>query len=132
MSDFTDYSESSIVNWIVGGTNMPAALDPVYIALHTNDPTNSGEDNEVTAASYSRVATQASTDWDILGNTFSNDVEIKFPEAEENWGNVSHFSLWDSETGGNAVASSELSKARDVDAGDAPVFRIDTLNGSVN
>lgn len=132
MSDFTDYTESSIVNWMVGGTSMPAPVDPVYVALHTSDPTDTGENNEVTASSYARVSTTAGTDWDTVNNTFTNLIDIEFPEAQEDWGNISHFSLWDASTNGNAIAASQLSQARDILTGDAPVFRDGTLNGSVN
>jgi len=132
MSDFTDYTETNIVNWMVGGVSMPSAIDPVYVALHTGNPTDSGQDNEVSASSYDRVSTQAGTDWETVDNTFTNLIDIEFPEAQEDWGNISHFSLWDASTGGNAIASSELSQARDILTGDAPVFRDGTLNGSVN
>jgi hypothetical protein len=132
MSDFTDYTESNIVNWVVGGQSMPSPIDPIYVALHTSDPTDSGQNNEVSASSYSRPSTQAGTDWDTSNNTFTNIVDIEFPEAQEDWGNISHFSLWDSSTGGNAIAYSELAQARDILSGDAPVFRDGSLNGSVN
>lgn len=133
MSDFTTYLEGQIVDWMVSGSDMPASHSNIYVALHTSDPTNSGEDNEVTAASYSRVSTVAGTDWGTNGNTFDNLIDIEFPEAQEDWGTVTHFSLWDGSAGtDNALAWSALDRNRDITTGDAPVFRDGTLNGSVN
>ena len=133
MSDFTSYLESQIVDWMVGGSDMPPSHSNIYIALHTDNPTNSGEDNEVTADSYSRVSTTADTDWTISDNTFTNLIDVEFPEAEEDWGEISYFTLWDgpSDTD-NAIAWSTLERSREVDIGDVPIFRDGTLNGSVN
>jgi hypothetical protein len=133
MSDFTTYTEEKIVNWMVGDSDMPLAHSNVYVALHTSDPTNSGENNEVTASSYSRVSTAASTDWDITSNTFENLIDIEFPEAQEDWGSITHFTLWDGpDATDNALAWSALDRDREITTGDAPVFRDGTLNGSVN
>ena len=134
MSNFTDYVEEQIVNWMVGGEDMPTAHTNVYVSLHTNDPTNSGEENEVTVDSYSRVETTANGDWNRTEGTFENAVDIEFPEAQENWGNISHFALWDAEesaTDDNAIAQSSLQTARDVEEGDVAVFRSGNLTGEV-
>lgn len=132
MSDFTDYSENNIANWMVGGQDMPVAHGNVYVALHTGDPTETGSSNEVSASSYSRASSVAGTDWNITGGSFENANEIAFPDAQELWGDVSHFSLWDSSTGGNAIAYSSLTNTRTVDNGDAPVFRATSLTGQVD
>ena len=133
MSDFSSYSESNVVNWMVGGQDMPSAPSSIYIALHTEDPTNSGENNEVDAGGYSRQETTADLDWDISNNTFSNLDDILFDEATADWGEVTHFTLWDGpDSSDNAIAHSELERVRDIQIGDAPVFRDGTLNGSVN
>jgi len=133
MSDFTTYTEEQIVNWLVGGSDMPLAHGNIYVALHTSSPTNSGEDNEVTAASYSRVSTEANTDWQIADNTFDNLIDIEFPEAQEDWGDITHFTLWDGpDATDNALAWSALDTSRNIATGDAPVFRDGSLNGSVN
>jgi len=133
MSDFTSYLESQIVDWMVGGNDMPSSHSNVYVALHTDDPTNSGENNEVTATSYTRASTSSGTDWTVSDNTFSNLIDVEFPEAEENWGEVTHFTLWDGpDDTDNALAYSVLDRSREITTGDAPVFRDGTLNGSVN
>ena len=133
MSDFSSYVEEEIVNWMVGGEDMPLAHSSVYVALHTNNPTNDGTENEITDASYSRVETTANGDWTRTNNEFENAVDVEFPQAEEDWGDISHFSLWDgpSDTD-NPLAQSELGTTRTVLSGDVPVFRVGVLTGSVN
>jgi hypothetical protein len=137
MSDFTDYTETEIVEWLVGGTDMPTAHADVYVGLHTSDPGESPDGStEVDAGttSYSRVQTTAGTDWNLNADSFDNAVEIEFPEANGSWGNVSHFSLWDDTEGnsGNALAKSALDTSRDITDGDAPVFRVGSLTGQVD
>lgn len=132
MSDFTDYTENQIAQWLVGNADMPTSHGNVYVALHTSNPGDDGQGNEVSAGSYSRVQTAAGTDWTINGGEFENAVEITFPEATEDWGTITHFSLWDgSTTSDNALAVSPLVQSRDVGTGDTPLFRAGNLNGSV-
>lgn len=112
---------------------MPTAHVSVWVALHNSDPTNSGEENEVNAAGYSRVETTANGDWTRTGDTFENAVDIEFDVAEENWGEVTHFSLWDgSADTDNAIASSTLDASRTIEDGDQAVFRAGGLTGDVN
>jgi len=133
MSDFSSYSEELVVNWLVGGEDMPEAHSSVYIALHDGDPTNDGTENEITADSYNRAETTANGDWTRDGNQFENAVGIEFDQAEELWGDVSHFSLWDGSTDtDNVIAYSELETTRTVDEGDSPIFREGNLTGEVN
>lgn len=135
MTDFTDYTENLTVEWLVGGTDFPASHSNVYVGLHTADPTDSGEDNEVTASSYSRASTVAGSDWTINGGTFENNGEIQFPIAQENWGTVSHFTLWDGSPNdgtNNALAVSSLDSSKEIREGDQPVFRDGVLTGQVD
>lgn len=132
MSDFTDYTEGQIADWLVGGVDMPVAHGNVYVALHNGNPGDGGGNNEVSAGSYSRVQTAAGTDWTVTGGDFENSVDVKFPEAQESWGTITHFTLWDGSTSSdNALAVSSLVQNRDVNTGDTPVFRGGNLNGSV-
>lgn len=134
MTDATDYTEGQFIDWLVGGNDMPVAHGNVYVALHTSDPTESGDANEVTAASYSRVSTASGTDWDTsTTGSFSNAVDVEFPTAQENWGTVTHFSLWDgSASTDNSISYSALDTSREVRSGDAPVFRAGDLTGSMD
>ncbi len=92
MSDFTDHQESETLSSI-------AALNP-HVALHAGDPTNSGEVNEVDAASYDRQQVMEA-DWTVSGSdptNLTNDNTIDFGEATESWGDVTHYVIWDGAT----------------------------------
>lgn len=133
MTDSTDYTEGLVVDWIVGGQDMPTAHGQVYVALHTSDPSDTGEANELTASSYDRVTTTAGTDWDVSGSEYQNSVEIQFPTAQEDWGTVTHFSLWDgSESTDNALTASELESNVTIENGDEPVFRSGGITGEMD
>jgi hypothetical protein len=132
MSDFSNYVESEIVSWMFKGEDMPVSHGDVYVALHTSDPTDSGEQNEVSAASYTRIQT-ATTDWTQTDNTFENASDVEYPQAQENWGTVSHFSLWDGpDDTDNALAQSSVAAAREIRSGDVAIFRQGTLTGAVD
>lgn len=100
MANLTDNVETDLLNWIFNNTDMPASSTEVYVALHTADPTESPDGStEVDAGttSYDRRATSPA-DWTISGNQASNDVEIDFPQATEDWGTITHFSVWNGAT----------------------------------
>lgn len=50
--------------------------------------------------------------------TFENSSEVLFPAAQNNWGSISHVTLWDSQTGGNAFAKYAVGSAKNIDAND--------------
>lgn len=93
---FNDFAEDILLNHFFGKA---AWLPPssVWVGLLTAYP---GEDasnascNEVTAASYSRVETWPA--WWEMGSADDcwNRVEIAFPTAEEDWGVVDHYAIF--------------------------------------
>ena len=132
MSDFTDYTEAAIIDWMFGDTAFPATHSTLYVALHTADPTNSGEANEVAAGDYGRAATTANGDWTRTGNSVENANEIAFGIASSNWGTITHFSLWDDETAGNALAQSPLDASVEIDENDEIRFLAGALTAEAN
>ena len=134
MSDFTDYIEEQIIDWTFGGSDMPAAHANVYVSLHTADPTNSGEANEVDSGTtnYSRAETTANGDWTRTGNQAENAAEIGFGVADGSWGTITHFSIWDAESAGNALMSGELDQSKTVEENDEIRFDAGNLTAEVN
>ena len=132
MSDFTDYIEAAIIDWMFGDTAFPATHSTLYVALHTADPTNSGEANEVAAGDYGRAATTANGDWTRTANEVENANDIEFGIATSNWGEITHFSLWDAETEGNALAQSALDASTTIDENDEIRFLAGALTAAVN
>lgn len=127
MSDFTDYSETAIRDWMSQGTTMPAAPSDLYVALHTSDPGETPDGStEVSAADYDRVGVTAGSGWSTItsggGSGFENASETSFGEATNNWGTISHISLWDAQTGGNCLASYAVGTSKPIDTGDEATF----------
>ena len=132
MTDGTTYTRSQVVEWLVGGEDMPIAHSSLYVALHDGIPGDNAQNNEIDLAGYSRVQTSTPEDWETDGTgVFENTSDILFDEATQDWGEVTHFSLWDGpDDTDNSLAKSELEQPISINDGDSPVFRKGRLTGS--
>lgn len=131
----TDYLENKIIDWLLRGQvfSPPAT---VYIGLLTAAPSDAGGGTEVTGGSYARVAvTSALTAWagtqsagsttasTGTGGTTSNNAAITFPAPTANWGQVTHFGIFDAASAGNMLIWSALTTPKTINNGDpAPSF----------
>jgi hypothetical protein len=133
--DATTYLQDQLMNWMVNGTNFDTAPTNIYVALHNGEPGDNAQNNELDSAGgeggYVRYETTIPGDWNQPATgEFENANDFIFAEATEDWGQVSHFSLWDSQTGGNPLAEDSLVSSVTVNTGDAPVFRDGNLSGT--
>lgn len=131
MSAKSDYLENEIIKHIfrTGSFTKPTAL---YIALYTAAPNDAGGGTEVTGGSYARVNNApGDANWAATSGTdgeTSNSVEITFPAPTADWGQVTHFAIMDSLSGGNSLYHGALSAAKTVNNGDpAPKFPVGSL-----
>lgn len=135
MSDFTAYIEAQIANWMTQDTQFDTPPSNIYVGLHTGDPTNSGDQNEVSAADYSRLSTSPS-DWTVLSGdgptTFENANEVLFPAAQNNWGTISYVTLWDSETGGNCIGKYAVGTPKSIETNDEARFPANDLTFNID
>jgi hypothetical protein len=125
MSALSDYAEKKLADHLFGAVTFtpPATL---YYALFTSAPSDSGGGTQVSGGSYARSA--------VANNTTSfpgchattgvtlNGVSIQFPTATGNWGTVTHWGIFDAETGGNLLAWGALTTPRAIVSGDTPRF----------
>lgn len=135
MSDLTNYTEGVIRDWMSQGTDAPTAPGNLYVGLHTSDPGESPDGStEVGAGDYARVSTTAGGDWNTPNeNDFENASEVTFGETTNNWGDISHVSLWDgSSTSDNCLASYPLNSTKTVSSGDEPKFDAGDLSFSLD
>lgn len=137
MSDFTDYSEAAIRDWMSQGSDMPTAPTNLFVALHTSDPGDAPDGStEVSAGDYSREETAAGTDWDTTsgsGESFENASELNFGAATNDWGAISHISLWDgSGTGDNCLAAYALDSSKQIDTDDEAKFNAGEIDFTVS
>lgn len=126
-----DTTTDGTVTWLTLKQGYPKR--PLYVSLHTADPTDAGTGAEVAGGSYARVAVQpADANWTGAsatdGNT-DNVAAITFPAPTANWGIVTHFGIWDRPTGGNLITFGTITPNKTINNGDsAPSFAIGALD----
>lgn len=132
MADATNYIKNELINWLVNGESFDNPPTNIYVALHNGPPGDDALNNEITAGGYSRYNSSIPDDWDIPNTgDFENSSDFVFSEATEDWGDVSHFSLWDGSTDtDNPLAQDSLLSTVTISTGDSPVFRSGNLSGT--
>jgi len=103
---------------LVGALSSQEYGGSVYLALSTSAPVDSGDSRTITEPStangYKRilmgVAGQSATQkFQISGDALVNKDEVLFESVKNNaWGTVTHWALFDSQSGGNCLASGLL------------------------
>jgi len=137
----SDYLENKLIDHIFRGVSFTAPTG-LHVALFTGAPSDSGGGTEVTGGSYARAALAPSTtNWASTGGATtttnpsagtggatSNNSAITFPAPTANWGNVTHFGVFDASSGGNLLVHGALTASKTVNNGDAaPSFAISAL-----
>lgn len=110
MSKKTNYLETEIIDHIFnkGAWTAPATM---YAALHTADPTETGAVGELSGSGYARTAVAWGSS---SGGSIQNNATVSFPQATAPWGTVTHFSLWDASSGGNALYYGTLAASKTI------------------
>lgn len=126
MSDLADYLEQAVQTWAFDNDDMDPAPTNQYVALHDADPTSDGSANEFDAASYDRYEADP-TEWDVSGSgptVVTNTADLEFGVAAENWGTVSHVSVWDGPEGtDNCLWNGAFDEPKAIDENDEFVIR---------
>lgn len=129
------YWKNAILDMYFGHASI--AVPPVlYFALWTSEPgmdSGGGLIGELVADSYERVAVTNDTNmFEITEDgTKENAEDIEFPEAEEDWGSVTHLVVMDAATGGNPLYVMELSGTAPILEGDVVKFEAGSFLFSV-
>lgn len=143
MAALTNYLESELIDHLFRARaySAPAHL---YIALHTEDPGETGAAGEVSTSdtNYARkVYDPGYANWEGTGGE-TTDVDsagaggatqnrnvITFNTPSGAWGLVSHFSVWDAETEGHCLFKGQLSASKTINGSDpAPYFAAGDLD----
>lgn len=88
--------ENQVVALIFNGTALPWANANLFVALHTADPGEAGDQttSEATYTGYARVSVaRDSGGWTVAGNQASNTAEITFPECTAGSNTITHVSV---------------------------------------
>lgn len=109
-----------------GGLQNSATAGSFYIALHTADPGEAGDQttNEIAYTSYARVAVARSgAGWSRSVSTISNAALVQFPQCTGSSGTATHFSIGTASAGaGSIVLSGALSSSLAISTGIQPQF----------
>ncbi|MCE3025729.1 hypothetical protein [Salinicola sp. DM10] len=126
MSSFSDYLEEGILGHTLRGAAL-AVPSTIYIALFTSDPTDSNTGNEVSDSGYLRqdaakggsiesgwTAPTASGD----GTMSSNAKLVQFPPVADGQVTVSHYGIYDAQSGGNLLYHAPFTVAKTLQIND--------------
>jgi hypothetical protein len=125
MTKLTNYLESKLANHVLKNTayTPPTTL---YVALHTADPTEVGNVGEVTTGTYATYARKAITLGTESGGSCTNSTDLTWDNCPAM--TISHISVWDSLSGGNALFYGPLNASKTPASGDS--FRL--VSGSLS
>lgn len=109
----------------------PAIPTQYYIGLSTTEPAVDGTNvNEPSSgAGYARVALTALGE--PSNGVVSNSYPVNFAESTASWGTVTHFVIYDQETGGNLLMYGALTTPRAVETATIMTIREGYLELSV-
>ena len=77
------------------GLQNSVAAGNLYVALHTADPGEAGDQttSEANYVGYARAAVARVTGWQVTGNLAENVAAVQFPICTGGSSNVTHFSV---------------------------------------
>ena len=108
----------SISNWLelelldhVLKTGAYSVPTNIYVALSTADPLDTGAGiAEPIGASYARVVMNS---WNAAGSrATANTSQITFAQAEQDFGTITHWAIYDAITGGNFLAHGDFTASK--------------------
>jgi hypothetical protein len=88
--------ENQVVALIFNNTAFPWSNTNLFVALHTADPGEAGDQttSEATYTGYARVlVARNSSGWTVSGNQAQNTAEITFPECTGGTNTITHMSV---------------------------------------
>jgi hypothetical protein len=119
-----------------GGLQNSATAGSFYIALHTADPGEAGDQTTTEAAytSYARVAVaRTAGGWTRSVSTISNAALVQFPQCTGGSATCTYFSIGtDSSGAGQIILSGALSASLSVSNGIQPQFAIGAMTATVD
>lgn len=101
MAEMSNYLEDNLLDHVLrgdtGGTSFPQPTT-VYLAFHTNNPTDAGGGAEVSGGSYARQLLSFGAAASGTSTNTTTATYINMPTAS-----VTHAALWDASSGGNLL-----------------------------
>lgn len=138
MSAATDYLENKLADLVLRGVAF-AAPAKTYVALHTSTP-NEMASNEVPTSSWPAYVRQdaakggaQSAAWSAPADGVSRNTQQLIYAMYDGAAamTVTHFSLWDAQTGGNPLVVGQLASSKTINNGDVFVIDVNKLTVQV-
>ena len=125
----SNYTETAFANWLRGSADMPAATTP-YLALFSDNPGETGSGTEVTTdiRSSGRLAVSFGVPTD---GVIANNTALDFGASESDV-SVTHFGIYDAQSGGNLLAYAALASSRTVLTSDKVNWAAGTLVATID
>lgn len=125
MSQFSDYAENEILNWILGKKALTQIT--AYVGLYSVAPTDAGGGTELSGSGYARAEiTSKMPTASGSGGSVQNNALIEFPTASGNWATAVAFGIFDAPSGGNLLMHASL--AANVTVSNGGVAQFDTTS----
>ena len=123
------FNATAIANIADNASSSP--LTSLYLALHTADPGEAGDQttSEATYTSYARVAvTRNSGGWTVSGNSATNTALVQFPQCTGGTNTITHVSIGTASSGtGKILYSGALNSSLSVSNLIQPQFAASAL-----
>lgn len=118
------------LNLVIGNTFRTKTTPPIpasyYIGLSSTAPNIAGTgDAEPSGGAYARVVMAALSE--PTSGAITNSSEIAFPESTADWGVMTHFVVYDAQTGGNLLMYDALTKSRTIQSETKAKFKANTI-----
>ncbi len=114
-----------------GGLQNSAVAGSLYLALHTGDPGEAGDQttNECAYGSYARVGiARSGAGWTVATNTATNAALAQFPECTSGSETITYVSIGMLSAGASVILySGALTASRSVSSGIQPQFAASAL-----
>jgi hypothetical protein len=122
------FNNAAITNIGDAGGLQPSAADGnLYVALHTANPDEAGDQttSECAYGGYARVpVTRDGTGWTVTGNSVSPNANISFPEALSGIETATYASIGVASSGASMILySGALTPSIDISAGIEPTIK---------
>lgn len=126
MAAFSDYLEEGILNQTLRGQTL-STPSTIYLALYTTDPTDEATGVEVDDSAYVRQdmakGSGISAGWSSPsqsgeGMAVSNAQVIQFPPVADGPVTVTHYALYDKQTGGNLLYHGSFTVSKTLEVND--------------
>ena len=117
------------------GLQPSAAAGSFYVALHSADPADAGDQevSEIAYTGYARVAVARDAGFNVAGAVVSNAATVQFGECTAGTATVTHFTVGTALSGaGTVVYRGALGATRNISAGITPLFNAGALSGTVD